>query len=128
MSDFITPTGIIHHLILKADMAYSIFLFSPKSPIILKADIDFFFFLQILNPLINSDRQKLRREIESDKEQLSEANSTLERERMTGNSLRRELDMERDQHRTTERQYKSKVTELRATAETEKARNDELNT
>ena len=62
----------------------------------------------------------MRRDVEMERERRVEANSMLEQERLTSNSLRRELDMERTQHHKTDVRYKAKVAEL-------KASNDQLN-
>lgn len=72
--------------------------------------------------------QKLRREIESEKERSAEATSALDRERMRVTTLQRELEVEREKHHATDVKYKSKVSELKSSVESEKTRNDELNT
>ena len=71
--------------------------------------------------------QKLRQDIESEKQSHLEAVSALERERLTVSSLRRELDLERDQLRNSQNKYKAKIEQLRASCEVQKARCEEIN-
>ena len=71
--------------------------------------------------------QKLRQDIESEKQSHLEAVSALERERLTVSSLRRELDLERDQLRNSQNKYKAKIEQLRASCDVQKARCEEIN-
>ena len=71
--------------------------------------------------------QKLKQDMESEKQSHLEAVSALERERMTVASLRREVDLERDQHCNTHTKYKAKVEQMRASLELHKSRAEEIN-
>ncbi|KAI0221115.1 hypothetical protein LSAT2_027481 [Lamellibrachia satsuma] len=71
--------------------------------------------------------QKLKQDMESEKQSHLEAASALERERVAVASLRREVELERDQHRSTQTKYKAKVEQLRTSLELHKARCEELN-
>ena len=54
----------------------------------------------------------MKRDLEIERERREESTSQLEQERLSVNSLRRELDMERAQHHKTESRFKAKVAEL----------------
>ena len=69
----------------------------------------------------------MRSELEIEREHCTVAQSGLERERVTAASLRRELDVEKEQHRTTKNKYRAKVTELRTEVEVEKSKTDDIN-
>ena len=62
----------------------------------------------------------MKRDLEMERERRQETSSMLAQERLTVNSLRRELDMEKTQHHKTDTRYKAKVAEL-------KSSNDQLN-
>ena len=71
--------------------------------------------------------QKLKIEVESEKERRLQAVTALEKEQMNVDRLKRELAFERDQVRSLQTQQKSKVYEIRTALELEKSRAEEMN-
>ena len=71
--------------------------------------------------------QKLKQDLAVEKERRQEVEGKQTSESLTIASLRRELQMEKDQHHNTETRYKGKVAELKAELELQKAKVDELN-
>ena len=71
--------------------------------------------------------QKLKHDLEMEKDRRAEIEGKHDKESLTISSLRRELQMEKDQHHNTETRYKAKVAELKSEGEVHKAKIDELN-
>ena len=69
----------------------------------------------------------MRSELEIEREHCASAQSALERERVTLASLRREVEVEKEQHRATKNKYKAKVTELRTAIDVEVSKADDVN-
>ena len=62
-----------------------------------------------------------------EKERRVEAHDSVERERMTLASLRRELELERDSSRALDHKAKAKIAELKSSLDMERARTEEIN-
>ena len=71
--------------------------------------------------------QKLHSDLELEKERRTEAQTSLDNEKVVCAGVRRDLELERSTRHHVENKYKGRIAELRTAIELDRAKNEEIN-